>query len=57
VHNEELRELHSSPNVIRMLKSRRMRWTGQVARMGDTRNVYRLLVRKAEGYRPQGIPR
>jgi hypothetical protein len=49
LHNEELHNLYSSPNIIRMIKSRRMRWTGQVARMGAKRNAYRTLVRKPEG--------
>jgi hypothetical protein len=46
--NEELHNLHSSPNMIRMIKSRRMRWTGDVARMGKKRNAYRILVGKPE---------
>jgi hypothetical protein len=45
------------PNVIRMIKSRRMRWAGHVARMGELRNVYRILVGKPEGKRPLGRPR
>jgi hypothetical protein len=44
LHNEELRELYSSPSIIRMIESRRMRWAGHVARMGDKTNAYRLLV-------------
>jgi hypothetical protein len=48
-HNEELHNLYSSPNIIRMIKSRRMRWAGQVARMGETMNAYRILVGKPEG--------
>jgi hypothetical protein len=44
LHNEELRDLYSSPNIIRIIKSRRMRWAGHVARMGEKRIVYRLLV-------------
>jgi hypothetical protein len=43
LHNEELRDLYSSPNIIRIIKSRRMRWVGHVARMGEKRNAYRLL--------------
>jgi hypothetical protein len=43
LHNEELRDLYSSPSIIRVIKSRRMRWTGHVARMGEKRNAYRLL--------------
>jgi hypothetical protein len=49
LHNEEL---YSSPNIIRMIKSRKMRWAGHVGRMGDTRNAYRILVGKPEGKRP-----
>jgi hypothetical protein len=56
-HNEELHNLCSSPSVIRIIKSRRMRWAGHVARMGAKRNVYRLLVGKPEGMRPLGRPR
>jgi hypothetical protein len=48
-HNEVLRDLYSSPSVIRIVKSRRMRWAGHVARMGERRNAYRLLVGKSEG--------
>jgi hypothetical protein len=44
LHNEELRDLYSSPSIIRMIKSRRMKWMGHVARMGEKRNTYRLLV-------------
>jgi hypothetical protein len=46
--------LYSSPNIIRMIKSRRMRWKGHVARIGEKRNAYRILVRKSEGKRPLG---
>jgi hypothetical protein len=56
-HNEELHNLYSSPSIIRMIKSRRMRWVGHVARMGEKRNVYTLLVGKPEGKRPLGRPR
>jgi hypothetical protein len=55
--NEELHNLYSSPNIIRMIKSRRMKWAGHVARMGETRNAYRILVGKPEGKRPRGRPR
>jgi hypothetical protein len=55
LHNEELRDLYSSPSVIRIIKSRRMRWVGRVAHMGEKRNTYRLLVGKPEG--PLGRPR
>jgi len=51
VHNEELNDLYSSPNIFRMIKSRRMRWTGQVACMRERRGVYRVLVGKPEGNR------
>jgi hypothetical protein len=57
LHNEELHNLYSSPNIIRMIESRRMRWGGHVARMGKTRNAYRILVGKPEGKRPLGRPR
>jgi hypothetical protein len=57
LHNEELHNLYSSPNIIRMFKSRRMRWAGHAARMGETRNAYRILVGKPEGKRPLGRPR
>jgi hypothetical protein len=57
LHNEELHNLYSSPNIIRMIKSKRMRWVGHVARVGETRNAYRILVGKAEGKRPLGRPR
>jgi hypothetical protein len=55
--NEGLYNVYSSPNVIRMIKSRRMRWAGHAARMGSTRNAYRMLVGKREGKRPLGRPR
>jgi hypothetical protein len=57
LHNEELHNLYSSPSIIRIIKSRRMRWAGHVAQMGEKRNVYRLLVGKPEGMRPLGRPR
>jgi hypothetical protein len=57
LHNEELRDLYSSPSIIRIIKLRRMRWKGHVARMGEKRNVYRLLVGKPEGKRPLRRPR
>jgi hypothetical protein len=47
-YNEELRDLYSSPSIIRIIKSRRMRWEGHVAQMGEKRNAYRLLVGKPE---------
>jgi hypothetical protein len=54
LHNEELHNFYSSPNIIRMIKSRRMRWAGHVARMGADRNTYRILVGKPEGQRTTG---
>jgi hypothetical protein len=57
LHNEELRDLYSSPSIIRIIKSRRMRWAGHVARMCEKRNAYRILVGKPEGKRPLGKPR
>jgi hypothetical protein len=54
---QELHRLYSSPSIIKMIKSRRMRWTGHVARMGEKRNAYRILVGKPEGERPLGRPR
>jgi hypothetical protein len=57
LYNEELHNLYSSPSIIRVIKSRRMRWAGHVARMGEKRNVYRLLVGKPEGKRPLERPR
>jgi hypothetical protein len=49
LHNEELRDLYSSPSIIRITKSKMMRWPGHVARMGEKRNAYKLLVGKPEG--------
>jgi len=57
LHNEELNDLYSSPNIVRVIKSRRMRWAGHVARMGEERGVYRALVEKPEGKRLLGRPR
>jgi hypothetical protein len=57
LHNERLHNLYSSPSIIRMIKSRRMTWAGHVARMGEKRNAYRMLVGKPEGKRPLGRPR
>ena len=57
LHNEELNELYSPPNIVRVIKSRRMRWAGHVARMGERRGVYRVLVGKPEGKRPIWGPR
>jgi hypothetical protein len=57
LHNKELRDLYSLPSLIRIIKSRRMRWAVHVTRMGEKRNAYRLLVAKPEGKRPLGRPR
>ena len=57
LHNEELNDLYSSPNIVRVIKSRRMRWAGHVARMGEETGLYRVLVEKPEGRRPLGRPR
>jgi hypothetical protein len=57
LHNEELHSLYSSPSIIRMIKSRRMRWAGHVAPMGEKRNAYRVFVGKPAGKRPLGGPR
>ena len=54
LHNEELNDLYSSPNIVRVIKSRRMRWVGHVARMGEERGVYRVLVGKPEGKETTG---
>ena len=56
LHKEELNDLCSSPNIARVIKSRRMRWAGNVARMGEERGMYRVLVGKPEGRRPMGRP-
>jgi hypothetical protein len=57
LHNEELQNLYSFPDNIRQITSRRMRWAGHVARMGEERNVYKVLVGKPEGKRPFRRPR
>ena len=57
LHNEELNDLYASPNIVRVIKSRRMRWAGHVARMGEERGAYTVLVGKPEGRRPLGRPR
>ena len=54
IHNEELNDLYSSPNIVRAMKLRRMTWAGHVARMGERRGVYRVLVGKPEGKGPLG---
>jgi len=56
LHNEDLRGLYSLPNIVRLVKSRRMRWEGHVARMVEGRGVHRVLVGKPEGKRPLGDP-
>ena len=57
LHNEELNDLYASPNIVRMIKSRRMRWEGHLGHVGDRRGVYRVLLGKPEGKRPLGRPR
>ena len=57
LHNEELNDFYSSPNIVRVIKSRRMRWAGHVVRIGEERRVYRVLVGKPDGRRPPGRPR
>ena len=57
LHSEELNDLYSSPNIVRVMKWRRMGWVGHVARMGEERGAYRVLVGKPEGKRPVGRPR
>jgi hypothetical protein len=52
LQSEELHDLHSSPTTVRVIKSRRMRWAGHVARMGEGRGLYRVMVGKPEGKRP-----
>jgi len=56
LHKEEFNDLYSSPNIFRVIKLRTMRWEGHVARMGERRGVYRVLVGKPEGKRPLGRP-
>jgi hypothetical protein len=57
LHDEELNDLYSFPNIVRVVKSRRMGWVGHVARIGEERGVHRVLVGKPEGKRPLGTPR
>jgi hypothetical protein len=57
LHNEELHGLYYSPSIVRVIKARRMRWTGYVARMGEVRGAYNILVGRPEGRRPLGRPR
>jgi hypothetical protein len=57
LHNDELHSLYSSPKIVTVIKLRRMRWAGHVARMGEGRGVYRILVGRPEGKRPLGRPR
>ena len=57
LHKEELNDLYCSPNIVRVIKLKRMRWAGHVARIGEERGMYRVLVRKPEGRKPLGRPR
>jgi hypothetical protein len=57
LQNEELHKLHSSPSIIRKIRSRRIGWTGHIARLGERRTTYRLVVGKLEGKKPLGRPR
>jgi hypothetical protein len=57
LHNKELHGLYSSPSIVRVIKARRMRWAGHVARMGEVRGAYNILVGRPEGRRPLGRPR
>jgi hypothetical protein len=57
LNNEELHGLYSSPSIVRVIKARRMRWAGQVARMGEVRGAYNILVGRPERRRPLGRPR
>jgi len=57
LHNEELNDLYCLPNIVRVIKSRRIRWAGHVARVGDSRRVYKVLVEKIQRKRPFGRPR
>jgi hypothetical protein len=57
LHNDQLHSLYSSPNIVRVIKSRRMRWAGHMPRMGEGRGVYRVLVGRSEGKRQLGRPR
>jgi hypothetical protein len=57
MHNEELHGLYSSPNIVRVIKARRMRWAGHVARMGEVRGACNILIGRPEGWRPLGRPR
>ena len=56
LHTEELNDLYCSPNIMRVIKSRRMIWVGHVSRIGESRGLYRVLVEKPEGKRPFGRP-
>jgi hypothetical protein len=57
LHNQELHNLYALPSIIRMIKSKRMRWVGHIAGMGAKKNAYRILMGKTEGKRPLGRPR
>jgi hypothetical protein len=56
MHNVELHDLNSSPSIIKIIKSRRMKWAGHVAQMGERRSVYMLMIRKSDGKGPLGRP-
>jgi hypothetical protein len=56
LHIEELHNLYTSPNIVKMIRSRKIKWSGHVARMGEIRNAYRILVGKPEGKKPIGKP-
>jgi len=57
LYNQEPKDMYCSPNIVRVIKSRRMRWVGHVAHMGEMRGAYRVLVGKPEGKRPLGRPK
>jgi hypothetical protein len=57
LHKEELHNLYASPNIMRVIKSRRIRWAGNIARIREMRNTYEILIAKREGKRPLGRPR
>jgi hypothetical protein len=57
LHNEELHGLYSSPSIVRVIKARMVRWAGRMARMGEVRGAYNILVGRPEGRRPLGRPR
>jgi hypothetical protein len=57
LHNDELHHLYSSPNIVRVIKSRKVKWAGHVERMGEGKGIYKVLVGRPEGKRPPGRPR